>query len=331
MLGRLYQLLVVLLWLASMTWLVVEKVLPPLLGGTPPDYNAVLAARGQAPDCWRIVWKEQTIGFAASRVIEPAGADREIRSVVQFEKLPLEELLAELLGVFAKLTAPLLGGHSNYRIDALLATRLLFDDQRRLKEFRTRLDVGEMASLLSIRGTVTSEQKLEVEARLGTGASGSGPAGQVLRQRIDLPPQALVDDAWTPRSQLGNLRVGQAWTVPVYRPFPPNSPISIIEAKVERHDVIVWDGRDVETLLIVYRADAGSGIRASREPVGQAWVRGDGTVLRQEVALSGLRLRFERLPDKLVDRRAQLLDEKQNPRLWSDLGLLSSSPARSHP
>src|SRR5512137_2113364 len=102
MLGRLYHLLVVLLWLASMTWLVVEKVLPPLLGGTPPDYDAVLAARDRAPDCWRIVWKEQTIGFAASRVIRPAGAEREMRSVVQFEKLPLEELLAELLAVFAK-------------------------------------------------------------------------------------------------------------------------------------------------------------------------------------------------------------------------------------
>ena len=325
---RLYHLLVFVLWLASMSWLVAEKVLPPLLGGHPPEYDAILGARDQAAVCWRIVWKEQTIGYAASRVVEPASGEREMRSVVQFEKLPLEELMAQLLGLFAKFTAPLLGGQSGYPIDALLATRLLFDEQRRLKEFRTRLDLGGIPGLMTIRGRVTPEQKLEVVARLGSGVSGSGAEGQVFRQEIALPPQALVDDAWTPRSRLGALRVGQSWTVPVYRPLPPNSPLSIIEAKVERHEVIVWDGKDVETLLIVYRTDAGSGIRAAREPVGRAWVRDDGTVLRQEAAFSGLRVRFERLPGKPADPHALLLDEKQHPRLWSDLGLPSLSVSR---
>jgi hypothetical protein len=137
-----------------------------------------------------------------------------------------------------------------------------------------------------------------------------------LRQELELPPDALVSDAFTPRSELKKLHVGQSWTIPVYRPFPPNSPLEIVAVHVEGHEGIIWEGKDVETLRVVYRTDAGSGIRASRDPVGREWVRRDGTVLRQEIGMSGLQLRFERLPPDNLDTRKNLLDPARHPALW---------------
>jgi hypothetical protein len=164
---------------------------------------------------------------------------------------------------------------------------------------------------------------------MGAGAvAGVGADGgeTFFRQQLELPPNLLVRDAFTPRGELTDLRLGQTWTIPVYRPFPPNSPVQIVEARVERHEIIIWNGDDVETKLLVYRSDAGSGIHATREPIGREWIRADGTVLRQEIALSGLKLLFERLPDEALEPRRQLMDAEQHPQLWR-----RSSPAPPSP
>ena len=45
MYGRWYTTAVVFCWLASMTWLVTTKILPPLQLGDPPSYAAIVAAQ----------------------------------------------------------------------------------------------------------------------------------------------------------------------------------------------------------------------------------------------------------------------------------------------
>ena len=47
--SRWYSVAVVLLWLATMGWLVSQKVLPSLVIGEPPDYQAILAVQRGAP------------------------------------------------------------------------------------------------------------------------------------------------------------------------------------------------------------------------------------------------------------------------------------------
>ena len=50
MLSRWSNIAIVLFWLATMSWLVVTKFLPPLRIGQPPDYHAILEhERGAAP------------------------------------------------------------------------------------------------------------------------------------------------------------------------------------------------------------------------------------------------------------------------------------------
>ena len=45
MYSRWFNAAVVVLWLATMSWLVTEKVLPPLLVGEPPSYHQVIEAQ----------------------------------------------------------------------------------------------------------------------------------------------------------------------------------------------------------------------------------------------------------------------------------------------
>ena len=82
--------------------------------------------------------------------------------------------------------------------------------------------------------------------------------------------------------------------------------------------MIVWDARDVETVLVVYREEAGSGLLSSREPIAREWIRADGLVLQREVRLSGLKILFERMPSKAIDPEIAMLDSTIHPRLWAN-------------
>ena len=86
--------------------------------------------------------------------------------------------------------------------------------------------------------------------------------------------------------------------MPVYRPFPPNSPLQIVQAKVERNEVYVWNNQSLRAFQVVYRDDAGSGITLAREPIGKMWVREDGEVLQQDARLANMHFRCIRLPDE---------------------------------
>ncbi len=63
---RWFKVVVVLFWMGTMTWLVVEKVLPPLYRGEPPSIQSVYG--GMEPDsppvCWTVSWDNKPIGWA---------------------------------------------------------------------------------------------------------------------------------------------------------------------------------------------------------------------------------------------------------------------------
>ncbi len=316
MFGRIFNGLVVVFWMITMTWLLAEKVIPPMLGGDPPDYQSVLepAAKESLPDAWKLRWQQRTVGFAASRVeVRPTG-ELDRLSYVEFEDLPLEAILSEMLGPAAAIVKPLIQNNRGLDLDMVIATRMTFDADRRLARFETNIDLGNFPDFLRLDGTVREDGKLDIVAQLSSGSVGSG---QSFTHTVQLPPEALVEGSLSPRPELKDLYIGQTWTIPVFRSFPPNSPIQILQVEVEKHDVIMWGSEDVETKLVVYRTEAGSGVQATREPISREWVRADGAVLRQQVRFSGLELTFEREPEGSLDPRIDKLDELQQ-RLWSN-------------
>lgn len=310
---RFFNMLAIAFWLAAMSWLVVVKVLPPLIGGDPPDYQSALARADELPPpvCWRMRWNDRLVGFAATAVRPASGGAAEMRSVVQFENLPLTDILNELSGGLAKVFQPMLGGE-NVKLDMTVISLMRFAENGEMQGFHTTIDLSGIKNFLQLKGQIVDGSRLRVVTEINnSGKTENATQLDMLTKEIELPRNAVINDALAPRTELKNLRIGQSWTIPVYRPFPPNSPVRIIHAHVERHDIVFWEGRPVETFLVVYREDAGSGVGAARSVIGRTWVRSDGGIVKQELLFSSLRFTLEQLPRSSWDNREEMLDDER--------------------
>lgn len=293
MYSRWYTISVVLLWLATMTWLVWKKVLPTLLVGEPPDYRTILQSREEgAAECWHIRWNDQPVGWSASRLQRSAQGVTEVHSRVHFERLPLDKMVPKNLQF-------LVGSVEGYQLLLDVRSQFIFDPLGGLSWFEVRLNVSGVEDVVKARGQITGGQ-LHVTVH----------AGEVTYDHdVPLPGRTMVRDALSPDARMPGLRKGQSWTVEIYSPFrPPTEPLELVHAMVERSELIEWNGRMVEALLVVFRSDPGSTARESRLVRGRMWVDSEGLVLRQEVNAFGGTLSFVRMPDDQARRLADRLD-----------------------
>jgi hypothetical protein len=328
--NRWFNLGVVTFWLVAMSWLLSQKVIPPLLPGEPPDYNAplaeTLAHRPPPPVCWRITWEGKIIGTAASQSVSTSDG-AELRSAVHFKRLPVRNLLVQsagLMGAVVKATM----GEEDFSPDLNAATRIRFNQHKRLQGFQTVIDLPDLPQFLDFDGRMNEAGKLVVKAHARFGVGEGRPATPIGQPyELDLPPDALVGDSLSPRSELKNLRVGQKWTIPAYRPFPPGEQMQILLANVERSEYLEWNGELMETFVVVYRDEAGSGLKSAGAPIGRTWAQPDGTVLRQEVKFSSLKIIFERLPSGQAQEAESWLEDNAFEQVFA--GLEPPPPAAS--
>ena len=278
----------------------IAKVVPSLSIGDPPDYTPSAIKEERPVDTWRIRWNDLLIGSAASQSFPAADGGKELRSVVRCRDLPVREMSRELLGGMAMLVEPLFARMREQKLDFLVATRMYFNEDGRLTQIRSSIELGETVDLFRVHGTIDDQNRLRVVMKVGAGSN-----SHEFTQTIDLPSGALVNDSLAPRSDLRDLQIGKTWNVPVYRIFSPSQRVQLLRASVERHEVVFWDGRDVETMLVVYRSDPTSNVAAAREIVGREWIARDGRVLRQEASFGSVQLRFERTID-IVESAALL-------------------------
>ncbi len=289
MYSRWYSVMVVGLWLAAMSWLVIEKVLPRLLIGEPPSYRTIRAAqKRESPVGWSMDFNGRRLGWALSTTSPGPNGVTEIRSRVHFDHLPLEELAPPWLRTLLKMTqrpiAPI-------KMD--VQSTLTVDPLDRLQRFESLVRLDPLKDAIVLRGVLD-----------GTKLTLTVTAGGLPSKKTDfyLPSDVLVGDALSPQTQLPGLRQGQSWTVPVYSPLRPlGSPLEILQATVERKDSITWDGHTEQTWLVVYRRDSGFSFNHGKNARGKLWVRRDGTVLRQEVMILDATMTFVRLADEQAD------------------------------
>jgi len=299
--SRSFNVVVVLFWLSTMTWLVVFKVLPPLQIGDPPDYRSVLAVDDSQPaDCWLIRLDEQPIGWAVTQAVRAKDDMVALHSRVYFQHLPVDRLATKWLGAFV---GPMLRQFGNLEID--IRSRMDFDPLYRPVGFESKMSVANLPEAIRMHGTIDgSQMKMSLHAGDFT-----------YKTERYLPPNSLVMEELRPQSQLRRLRLGQTWAMPVYSPFrPASSPVEVLQATVERRDPIVWDGVESQALLVVYRGDSGASLLVKREARGRLWVRPDGVILKQEVSMYGTRLQFLRLDPA----HAEPLQRSLVGRWWSD-------------
>ena len=286
---------VIILWLSAMGWLLVEKVLPPLLVGQPPSYRTILEAqRREPPVGWRMSFNGQRLGWALSTTERLEDDLTEVRSWVHFEELPLDDLTPGWLRALVRLVEQPVG---RLKMDA--RNRTLIDPLGRLSSFRSEVRVQPFDDLITMQGAMEGT-RLKIEIHTG---------GLVYEAEERIPPNALLSDVFSPRTQLPGLHAGQTWTVPVYSPLqPPSHPLEILQATVKGSESIVFNGRREDAFLVVYRSDPGRGLGNDERPRGRLWVRGDGTVLKQQTTIFNSTMTFVRLSD---EKAAALALEKK--------------------
>lgn len=295
-----FNVIVVLFWLATMSWLVVAKIIPPLRIGEPPTYSSIVAeAEAEPPACWSIRMNGRTIGWAANTIVRQPEGISEFYSRVYLAELPLEELAPGWLSTVLRPIFPKLN-----LVDLDKQSWFVIDPLGRLSDFESRVRLAGVADAIRVTGTVEgSNLKLMVR---------SGDISAPIN--TNLAPNSLMNDELSPQSRMPNLRVGQTWTVPLYSPFrAPHSPLDILQASVEAEERIRWGNESVPTRLVVYRGDPGN-VHASDDIRGRMWVRTDGVVLRQEVSVFKTPVQFERVPEAASELVRELLpsDWKQS-------------------
>jgi hypothetical protein len=281
--SRWFDATVVMLWLATMSWLVTQKVLPPLLVGEPPSYRQIVDAQESLPPVgWRLSLNDQQVGWALSDTqLQPTGLT-EIFGRVHFDTAPLKKVMPGLLHALS----PWIGQSVDHlELDA--RSVLTIDSLGHLVRFDSKVGLDPFSEAIRVRGSVEGRK---LELLISTG-------GASVASEAYLPSDSLLSDVLSPQTSLPGLRVGQKWTVPVYSPlWLAKSPLEIIHAEVKRVEPISWNEAMEECSLVEYRNDLGLSDEGSQKPRGKLWVHRDGTVLKQEVLLFDSVIMFERMP-----------------------------------
>jgi len=298
MYSRWFNIGVVVLWLSAMTWLVVAKVLPPLLTGQPPSYRSILEAqKREGPVAWRMSLGGKKIGMAWSTTKPLPNGLVELHSRVHFNRVPLEKLVPAfvrhlLVGLERRAPSLEIASESTLTIDPL----------GRLLRFDSSVRFEPLGETIKLRGVVEGTL-LKLSLRVGESTE---PA------EVYFPPNALLTGTLSPQTQLPGLKAGQQWTVKVYNPLsplPPREPEEILQARVEDRVPVFFSGRAENVWLVVYRSDSGSRTGGTSPPRGRLWVRGDGTVLKQETLIFGSAMTFERLGSNAAAALKQAIDD----------------------
>lgn len=290
-------------WVITTGWLIVYKVLPPVLVGTPPNYSAIISESEhiqEVPIGWKIYWDDELVGDATSVTRKSNHGVTEMTSTVELDNVPMAAATPLDLGNLAKLL------NNNVPSTLSIRARSLFevDPLGKLIGFESKLKLGLLREAIDVRGVV-DENQLLLTVRTGSFE---------YETKTYLAADSLVGDAMSPQATLPGLRLNQAWTIPVYNPFLPlQQPMQVLHAKVEQEDYIRWNGELIATWLVVYRSDEGAGLAVTRTPKARAWVRPDGMVLVQEAKVFNSTLRFVRLPAERVAAEMPLGREDERP------------------
>lgn len=287
MYSRWFNITVVVLWLATMSWLVRAKILPLLEIGDPPSIPEIVESQVDNPPVgWEILIDNRRIGWALTETKLQENGTRDIRGRVHFDKLPLGKIMPGWLKPLSKLVGQSV---DDLRIDA-----------------RSVLTVDALGNLLRFESTMRLDPPNEV-----IGMSGIMEGGQlrlVIRtgyasftKEFRLPSKSLPSDFYSPQTALPGLYEGRTWTTPVYSPlWPSKNPLKIVSATVEGMEPIFWNGAMENVWVVVYRNSMGNASGGGRTQQGKMWVRRDGAVLRQQSRFSNSTITFVRMTERLA-------------------------------
>ncbi|MCE9556703.1 MAG: hypothetical protein K8T91_25415 [Planctomycetes bacterium] len=318
---RTFNLLVLVFWLAATSWLVVEKVVPHMQRGNPPQY--LIPARQQKPReevvCWTIELvasqRDQPgaggrLGWAASRIVPRQGGRTEMQSRVQLWRLPIAAMGGPMMRTMLGLA------RIDDRMEMGINSTIHLDERSQLSRFESSVIIGDGPAWCTITGT-NNDGQLEVMARLN-----KGEPQQVASYWLG--DQSVVSDGNAPRGYMPVLTKGQSWKTQQLSPLKAGGSGDVssedLVATVMRQEDILWEGHGETCWLVEFRRDSGAGSRWAETPLRQMWVRpSDGMVLREDIQILGRKLKFVRLPADKAIRLAEALEKKWSAHIGEDI------------
>lgn len=290
------------MWLTSMGWLVSTKLWPLLRAGTPPSNLTVYTQQKLSPGeelppvGWNLSWGGRPLGWAVSSSSVNSEGFTTIRSHAHLMRFPVEDFLPSVV----KNVLPLHVG----RIDMDAECLMVMDAEGRLK--RTSINISTPESDKTV---LRAEGHLKDDKFYIT----------LLTSRHDeifrwpLPADQLIGNDLMPLVRLPDLHLDQTWNVRVFSSLAPskNANLEVVQAKVERSDVLHWEETERRVWLVVLRCDSLLG-RAVR---GKMWVDQDGTILQQESYIGNSKLTSTRVHDSQAKKFYQQCEELRLKRL----------------
>ena len=288
MANRVFVAVVFLLWLSTMSWLMVARILPPFFYGDPPGHGSALNDR---PICWQIECGGRSIGYAVSQAVPGALGTTEIHSRVLLEQIRLQEMAPQWMSGLANTVGDI-------RLDT--RSRLTLDSLGNLDSFETKVQLNDLPLVVKMRGEIRGP---ELVLRFHS--------GDVTHEaRYPVPTNRLLASELIPEPKLLPVYVGRKWQQEVFSPFrPPNDSLELLQVEVVSEGPLIHRGERYHARKIEYRTLLTPGVAADHTLRAVVWVADNGTVLCQEIYFMSVKLRFERCNEpEMLEMAEQLLD-----------------------
>jgi hypothetical protein len=286
--NRIFVGVVITLWAGTMSWLMVARILPPFFQGEPPKHGSLV----REPVCWEIQYGPRVVGYAVSQAVPGALGTTEIHSRITIDNIEIRDLAPQWMGSLVRnLGAVSLDIRSRFELDSL----------KNLTQFNTRVRLNDLTTVLRVRGKVEgAELKLTVQS------------GEVTHPVVSypIPSYSSLASELVPDPKMLQVYVGRTWQQEVYSPFrAPGNSLEVLQAEVVEERKIEHRGKRLNARKIEYRSLSSVGVAADNTLRAVVWVGDDGMVLRQDVHLMNVKLRFERCTEpRMLKKAAKLLD-----------------------
>jgi hypothetical protein len=286
--NRIFVGLVLLLWVGTMSWLMVARILPPFFQGEPPGHGVLVR---NEPVCWKIEYDGRAVGHAVSQAIPGALGTTEIHSRVLLKGIDIGRLAPQWMSTLVR-------GLGEISLDT--RTSLVLDSLGNLSSFDTRVWLNDLPLVMKVLGRI---EGAVLVLKLQTG-------DVTHESRYPVPASSVLSSELIPEPKLLQVYVGRKWQQEVYSPFrPPSSAMEIMQAEVVDETWIEHSGERTRARKIEYRTLSPAGVASNNTLRAVLWVDDEGTVLRQDVHIMDARLRFERSSEPhMLDLAEKLLD-----------------------
>lgn len=301
--NKLYAAAIVLFWLAAMTYLVVDRILPPW-GGDPRPITRVVTQH--KPVAWRVQVDGESVGVAVLLAVPTEVGSTDVLSTLELDRVPAPKSPPLWLD-------PLVKSIGNIGVQLSNCSR--FDALGSLVSFQTQLRLTDYAEPIRLNGTVKGDE-LVLRVRIGE-----------ITRRFEQPwsPEASLASEFSPEPRILPVYEGRAWRHEVYSPLAPTSrPVEVLEARVTdrvRHE---FAGETLNAWIVEYRSTEKTGRSEDGRVRAELRVAEDGRVLQQDARLFGTRLTLVRMTEEESQR---LADEKLDAARYSEKGERSSRTA----